>query len=443
MSSGEPINVGGFGGRSGDSWRDQLESVKRQIQSLQRVFDGMSEQRIISADGIEYSIIGKYNGVRDEVLPGLRVILTRENDKLFGSVTPHGFLSSDRNNIFAPVVPLLAGKPIDAEDAPRAPISSGKYHLILKTSGGRGILDFVKGDDFPKRPDNHQPNEWIVLAKFEIDGELNLVGDIKYFHTVPQSQVTHAAQFTPILWTDDNGRSWKCQCIPGYVWETSDRHKGIKATFEGGVQNGDRLLIRIRTTSDNSPFAVDILNQKEGEAQIPLPPLEDQAARGGIYFIELCTFKKIDTDTLEDGTTETHTLHAEIHHTGPIIWSAVTLENVGDGEGKLIKDTRIRPVVFRVKSIKNVGDGAKIVKPSSGLDVVPVKSLKLAYESELRIEQDDDHVMFGGNKNASAIIFTRNGAEIGRADFRDGLRIGDQIVIEVGGGTSEGGGEIA
>ena len=443
MSSGEPINVGGFGGRSGDSWRDQLDAVKRQLQSLQRAFDGMSEQRIISADGIEYSIIGKYNGLRDETLPGLRVTLIRENDKLFGSVTPYGFLSSDRYNIFAPVVPLLAGKPIDDEEPPRVPITEGKYHLILKTSGGRGILDFVKGDDFPAREDNYQPNEWIVLATFEIDGELNLVDPIRYFHTVPQSQVTHAAQFTPILWTDDNGRTWKCQCVPGYVWETSEKKKGIKATFEGGVQDGDKLLIRIRTTSDNSPFAVDILNQKEGEPQIPLPMLEDQAARGGIYFIELCTFKKIDTDTLADGKTETHTLHAEIHHTGPIVWNAMSFLNVGDGEGKIFKDTLIRPMTLRAKSIKNVGDGEQLIKPSFGLDVVPVKSLKLAYGSELRIEKDDDHLMFGGNKNGSPIIFTRDGIEIGRAEFRDGLRIGDTVVIEVGEGSSEGGLEIA
>jgi len=156
------------------------------------------------------------------------------------------------------------------------------------------------------------------------------------------------------------------------------------------------------------------VNQKESDPVMPLPPLEDQKAQAGVYFIEICTFEKTD----EEG--DTYALVPRIHHTGPITWHAVGFENVGDGEGKLLKSTLL-PHTLQVKSIKNVGDGVKLIQPSKDKDSVGVRSIKSGYGGQATITEVGDTVTVDGNgKSGSLTIFNCEGAQVALLEWSDG-----------------------
>ena len=390
--------------------QEQINALRAQLTMLQRTLDGMKRETIVDSSGRQFTVMAHRGPFVSDIGSAMAPYFEVKDGLLYGLVSPHAFLSANPSDIYMPVVPLLGGKKITDKPAPKAPLSEGKYHLILKTAGGRGILDFAKDDNPPKRA-NKQPNDWIVLARFTVEG--TAVKDLELYHTVPQSQSLYAPQFTPLLWSDD-GKTWQCETVDGYVWESKASAVGIKATYKGQVQSGDRLLIRIQTDAQNSPTSMTIVNQKESDPVLPLPPLEDQKAQAGVYFIEICTFEKID----EEG--DTYALVPRIHHTGPITWHAVGFENVGDGEGKLLKSTLL-PHTLQVKSIKNVGNGVKLVQPSKDKDYVGVRSIKSGYGGQATITEVGDSITVDGNgKNGSLTIFNCEGAQVAVIEWVDG-----------------------
>lgn len=398
--------------------QEQINALRAQLTMLQRTLDGMRRETIIDNSGRQFTVMAKRGPFLEEANTPLSPYFTVNDGILRGYVSPHAFLSANASDVFTPVVPTLGGKKITDTPAPFMPLSEGKYHLILKTAGGRGMLDFVKGEELPTRELQH-PNDWLVLARFT--AEKTAVKDLELFSTVPQTQIHYAPQFTPLLWTED-GKTWKCETVDGYVWPMGVSSQPINANqFQGDVSDGDKLMVKIYTDADNIPNAAEVIKSKSAESTVSLPTLEDQSGRDGVYHIEICTFKKAD----EDG--ETFSLYPEMTHSGPVIWHMVSFENVGDGEGKLLKNYT-EPRRLNVKSIKNVGNGKKLIKSSAGKDHVPVKSIKgNADESASALSgieiTDDEEVLTAKPKGASGeLIFTDcDGQEVGRIKAVNGM----------------------
>jgi hypothetical protein len=103
----------------------------------------------------------------------------------------------------------------------------------------------------------------------------------------------------------------------------------------------------------------------------------------------------------------------------------ISFENAGDGEGKLLMDYT-EPRKLKVKSIKNVGDGKKIIKESKGVSHVPVKTIKGSADGSsvtTGIEIDDGtETLTVKPKGASGdLVITLKGVEVARITSVDGM----------------------
>lgn len=399
--------------------QEQINALRSQLTMLQRTLDGMRRETIVDNSGRQFTVMAKRGPFLTEASTPLSPYFTVSDGNLRGYVSPHGFLSANARDIFVPVVPTLGGRKITENPAPFMPLSEGKYHLMLKTANGRGFLDFVKGDELPTRSVLlEHPNDWIVLARFTV--KKTTVEDLELFSTVPQSQVLYPPQFTPLLSTED-GVAWKCETVDGFVWPMGSSSTPIQATsFQGNVAEGDKLMVKIYTDADNIPNFAEVIKSKSAESTVALPSLEDQGARAGAYHIEICEFKKAD----ENG--ETFSLYPKMTHSGPVIWHMISFENAGDGEGKLLMDYT-EPRKLKVKSIKNVGDGKKIIKESKGVSHVPVKTIKGSADGSsvttgIEIDDGTETLTVKPKGGSGEIIFTDcDGAEVGRIKAVDGM----------------------
>lgn len=432
MAGSDPIDVDPHPDFSNVQIMNRVNALTHQLNALQRMMEGMSKQDIVDQRGIRYEVVGlRHGGIESSGLP-LSPIFTVKEDRLIASISPHGFLAPDTKDIFKPVIPYLGGKKITDSPTPEVPLSNGEYFMVLRTAPGRGYIEFIK-DTPPNRDKDLYLVDWMVLCKFVVDGLE--VRDLESYVTSPQLNLRTPPGFFPYTWMED-GEQWKVSVTKGYVWDYRQGESAAQgASYEGDISAGDKLYLQVKTDSDDVVSSLSITKNK-GEAIISLPELEDQPARSGVYFLELCEFVEVDTHG------EQFSLQPKIKFSGNQIWEQMSFKNIGEGEGLVLSRYTEKPRKLEVKSLKNIGAGKPIIKPpkeGETLDYIQVRTIKERDEDpqvkvELKKPETDEELTIRGNDCDSQLVFIDcDGKELGSIKFVDGLNTTkDTLTIKVG-----------
>jgi hypothetical protein len=332
---------------------DEPRSLSERLARVEMLLTGFSKEFIFSPNSSgtmnRYEVLAATVGSDASMQAALSPYFETTDGTLYGLVAPHAMLSPDHGEIFRPIVPTLAGVPVDAENPPKVILSPGKWYLLLK--GGHGVASVQYTKDLPERQDRMPGADWVILAEFDVEGIT--VKNLRRHNTAWQHGLRRPDGFAPLLWRD--GNTWKAKLV-GHVIDRSRMVK-IKTEWTGTVAEGDRLFRRLKTGADGELLACDIIQvNQSGETpkdEFHLPLLSDQKGKPGVYHVPLCRITRTDDAGKDDKNNDIFTLYPEMYLSGDLVWQPESFENIGVGDGKLLKSTSLSPRKLRVRSIKN------------------------------------------------------------------------------------------
>lgn len=337
----------------GNQFDTEAESLSARLMRLELMVGSFVVEHLYSPDETgtisQYEVLARRMGTSPGMQEALSPYFIIKDEKLYGLVAPQAMLSPDFGEIHRPVVPTLNGVRVDEDPPPRVALSNGKWWLMLK--GGQGVASVHYLEELPQRDKPMHCADWVVLAEFTVEKGTQ-IKDLMRHNASFQHGLRRPGGFMPVMWR--SGQTWTARSI-GHIIDRT-RMNPHKVELSTTVEEGDRFFVKVSTDFDGAALSGKIIHVKrdgdEPEDQQHLPTLSDQDGRDGKYHIPICRFNRTDEFGKDAENNKIFTIYPEMMVSGDIIWQPESYQNIGGGEGKLLKETNLSPRKLKVRSIK-------------------------------------------------------------------------------------------